>query len=226
MGNHIVKQITAASISTTVAGNTGVGSFLTLFLIGTINKINPDLLHMEGTIENMVSSWPALITLGGLTLFEYVGKCIPVIDQVIDSIMAFIAPALSIVATVSTFGVYGESSASRVLITFQVIMVIIGMIISLLMHLFKMLMRLMGIGCCTVCITVVEGTFTVVSVTLAIFVQWIAIVIAGLFLGLAIFTTKRKYDERRRRSEHEEDLVEPLTGTRNVTEGKREESIA
>jgi len=45
-------------------------------------------------MENVVSSWPSLCLWTILTVLEYVGKCVPVIDQIVDGVEAFIVPVL------------------------------------------------------------------------------------------------------------------------------------
>jgi hypothetical protein len=83
--------------------------FLTLFLVGIIKKSNPDLLAMGESMENLIASWPGLIFLGIMTVLEFVAKCVPVFDEAMDSVMLFIIPFMSVLGTLSTFGLYSFS---------------------------------------------------------------------------------------------------------------------
>lgn len=39
-----------------------------------------------------MSSWPGLTMWGIMTVLELVGKCVPVIDQMVDSVEVFVVP--------------------------------------------------------------------------------------------------------------------------------------
>ena len=41
-----------------------------------------------------MSSWPSLVFWGISTILELVGKCVPFIDQMMDTVEAFIVPVL------------------------------------------------------------------------------------------------------------------------------------
>jgi hypothetical protein len=151
--------LTTTALSFTISGNSGVCPFLSLFLVGVIEKANPELLQMDGTIEWILSSWPSIIVWGTLMVLEFVGKCVPVVDAVIDSAMVFVLPIVSTLASLSTFGLFtivnnGEaiqdegrrslSIVSGVLTFFQICIVVFGIILALCMHGMKMLLRLIG----------------------------------------------------------------------------------
>jgi Domain of unknown function (DUF4126) len=151
--------LTTTALSFTISGNTGVSPFMSLFLVGIIEKTNPELLQMDGTIEWLLSSWLSIIVWGALMILEVVGKCIPVVDEVIDSAMTFVVPIVSILGSLSTFGLFtavnnGESIeeegrralsiASGALTFLQICIVAIGIILALCMHGMKMLLRLIG----------------------------------------------------------------------------------
>ena len=103
MGSAL-QYISTSALSLTLSGNTGVGPFLTLFIVGVIEKADPSLLAMEGWVEKIVASWPAIVIFGILTILEFVGKCVPVIDAVIDSAMTFVVPIFSILGSMSAWG--------------------------------------------------------------------------------------------------------------------------
>jgi hypothetical protein len=86
----LAQGIKAISTTFTVAANTGVSPFLTLFLVGLIERADDELLNMNGTMERVLSSYGALFVLGILTLLEFIGKCVPVVDELIDSVEVFV----------------------------------------------------------------------------------------------------------------------------------------
>lgn len=47
---------------------------------------------MSETIEKIMSSWPGLTIWSIMTILEFVGKCVPVIDQMVDSVEVFVVP--------------------------------------------------------------------------------------------------------------------------------------
>lgn len=212
MGFFDVLQ--SAAVSMVVAGNNGIAPFLTLFLVGCIEKNNPDLLTMSSTMENVVASWPGLIFLGTLTILEIVAKCVPVLDQIVDSVMLFIVPCTSVIGTLSTFGLFGHlagddegrrlSVASGALVFLQIVLVCVGVCLAVSLHLFKMLVRLMGIGCLNCVFTIAEIGFCVSTVTIAIFAKEIAIIIAALLFIAAGYTIKKKFIDKKDSTEGEE----------------------
>ncbi len=206
-----LQYISASALSVTLGGNSGVAPFLTLFIVGIIERVDPSLLNMEDWISKAVASWPSIAVLGALTIVEFVAKCVPCVDAVYESSMAFVAPVLSVLGSMSSFGLfnvvpeeesrtlYAEynynttdayldienmeefndyrrlAEKSGGLIFLQVMLCFAGVIISILVHLFKLLMRVIGAGCCTCCITSVEYVWTVTSVIITILIVPIAI---------------------------------------------------
>ena len=155
--------LSTTALSFIFSGNTGVSPFLSMFLIGLLEKTNPDLLQMDGTIEWMLSSWFTIVIWGVLMVLEFVGKCIPVVDEIIDSAMTFIVPIFSIMGSLATFGLFNAVNngddggnedldegrrrltiASAALTFIQVLLVGVGIILALCMHGIKMLVRLIG----------------------------------------------------------------------------------
>lgn len=123
-------------------------------------------------MENIVARWPGLIILGIMTVLEFVSKCVPVLDQVIDSVVFFIVPLMSVLGTISTFGLFDHfadeagdnegrrlSISSRALIFCQIILICVGVCLAVSLHLFKMLVRLIGIGWLQGILTIVEFGF-------------------------------------------------------------------
>lgn len=195
--------LTSGAVSIVVGGNTGINPCLTLFLVGCIGKMDPTLLNMEGTtMETLLSSWLSLIVLGIFTVLEFVSMCVPVVDQIVDSIMTFVIPIMSVLGSLSTFGLFNQIAdeenrqlgvASGALVFFQIIIVLTGIGLALLLHLFKMIVRLFGEGCLTGVMTCLEVTWTFFAITVVIFIRPIAIVVAAWLLFCAGYTIKRKF---------------------------------
>mmetsp|Transcript_38997 Transcript_38997/g.81623 ORF Transcript_38997/g.81623 Transcript_38997/m.81623 type:complete len:304 (+) Transcript_38997:226-1137(+) len=223
-----LQYVSTSALSLTLAGNTGVAPFLTLFLVGIIEKSDPSLLHMDGWIEKVIASWPGLVMFGGLTILEFVGKCVPVVDEIIDSAMAFVVPIFSVMGSLASHGLFtapaspitevGESqvdvdgrrleggednsngSKSNAFLTFlQVVLSTVGVFLALFVHLCKMLLRLVGEGCCTPCITTAEIIWVMCSVTICIFVVPIAIGVAMLLCIAAGFGFKSWWEKRQKK---------------------------
>ena len=229
-----IQYISASALSITLGGNAGVAPFLTLFLVGIIERIDPSLLNMEEWVSKAVASWPSVSILGALTIVEFVAKCVPCVDAVYESSMTFVAPILSVFGSMSAFGLFNvaEVEESRMLYTehnynmtedyfsdahimresdyhrkltqksdgliiLQVILCFVGVIIAILVHLFQLLMRVIGEGCCTCCITSIEYTWTITSVIVTILIVPIAIVTAIILIIAALVGFKKKvWDER------------------------------
>jgi hypothetical protein len=151
--------LSTTALSIIFSGNTGVSPFMSLFLIGLLEKTNPDLLQMDGTIEWILSSWFTIVIWAMLMVLEFVGKCIPVVDEVIDSAMTFVVPIFSTMGSLATFGLFnavnnGENLedegrrrltiASAALTFLQIVLIGVGIVLALCMHGIKMLVRLVG----------------------------------------------------------------------------------
>jgi hypothetical protein len=102
--NAFFDYISSSALSLVVSGNTGISPFLTLFVLGLVEMGNPSLLNMGETMEVMLASWWSIGILGILTLGETVGKCIPAIDEIIDSAEVFVVPVISVLASLATLG--------------------------------------------------------------------------------------------------------------------------
>jgi hypothetical protein len=201
-------MLSAAAVSFTVAGNTGVAPFLSLFLVGVIERFDPNALNMGGSIEALLSSWPSLVLLGIMTILEFVSMCVPVVDEIVDSVMIFLIPLMSTLGSMSTFGLFEQaaeadadhrnlSAASGALIFFQVCVVGIGIVLALAIHALKMLVRLIGEGWLTNCLTVIETTWIVTTIIMSIFIRQIAILVAITICCAAMFSIKRNYLDKR-----------------------------
>ena len=92
--SQLVDTIANTAFSFTLSGNSGISPFLTMFLIGLVGKIQPEYLNFDKNMEKIMTSWPSICFWTVMTILESVGKCVPVIDQVIDSAETFIVPVL------------------------------------------------------------------------------------------------------------------------------------
>jgi len=81
----------------------------------------------------------------------------------------------------------------------QVVLGAVGVFLALLVHLCKILLRLMGEGCCTPCITTAEIIWVMCSVTICIFVVPIAIGAAMLLCIAAGFGFKSWWEKRQKK---------------------------
>jgi Domain of unknown function (DUF4126) len=255
-------SITGAALSLVVSGNTGVSPFLSLFIVAICGHADPTLLNtMDSTISTILSSWPALIVLAILALLEFVAKCVPVIDAIVDSALVFVVPLVSIVGSLSTFGVLttvsngvaslsnnnnsdgsggralqydaessGGGGAGPFLVFLQVVLVITGICLSILIHLFKMIIRLLGEGCCTNCLTILETSWIVSTIIMAIYIRPIAIGVAIILLCSAAYSFKRRVLDKLLKKEEGEEAanskpadgsVVPPTTMENTSKEKR-----
>lgn len=67
-----------------------------------------------------------------------------------------------------------------------------------------MLIRLLGEGCLTWLITIIEVTTVFFSVLLSIFIRQFAIFIAVVFVFAAVYNGKKRYDKRKEEQEDEQ----------------------
>jgi len=234
-----LQYVATSALSLTLSGNTGVAPFLTLLLVGIVERSNPTLLYMEGWIEKLLSSWPSIAIFSVLTVLEFVGKCVPCVDAMIDSAMTFVVPILSVFGSLASFGLFTagqqpvaadpagggipinmtdvlfqdeevrllqeptSDEKSGWLIFLQVMLCLVGIGLALLVHLFKLLIRVLGEGCCTCCITSVEYSWVAGSVLLTIFIVPIAIGTAIVLMGAAAYVFKRKVWDKRKEEQEE-----------------------
>ncbi|KAL7429601.1 hypothetical protein ACHAXM_001782 [Skeletonema potamos] len=228
-----LQYIGASALSVTLGGNSGVAPFLTLLIVGIIGRVNPNLLNMEDWVSKALASWPSIAVLGAFTIVELVAKCVPCVDNIYESLMVFVAPILSVFGSVSAFGLFNvvAQEQSRTLyieyshnmtdvhfmmktwdkksgwlVFLQVMLCSVGVIIAILVHLFKLFIRVIGAGCCTCCITSVEYAWTVTSVILTILIVPLAIATAIiLIIASGVGFKKKVWDKKleKRRVEEE-----------------------
>jgi hypothetical protein len=82
------------------------------------------------------------------------------------------------------------------------------------MHGIKMLVRLIGEGWLTYCLTVIETMWVVISLTLAIFVREIAIAFAIIICVTAGYNIKKRYIDRKK-EEDEQSLYSEMNNDGN-----------
>mmetsp|Transcript_47714 Transcript_47714/g.53388 ORF Transcript_47714/g.53388 Transcript_47714/m.53388 type:complete len:333 (-) Transcript_47714:111-1109(-) len=279
MDNAFFDYISSSAVSLVVSGNTGISPFLTLFVLGLVENVNPELLNMGETMEVALASWWSICILGLLTVGETVGKSIPAIDEMIDSAEVFVVPVISVLASLATMGVLpvpgGLSSSSNAdagqgqtvdimgmfgggdgdggdyrllqeddtvveviieddsndfaegFITFtQVCLVIFGIGLSLLIHFFKMLVRVSSLmcsgGCCQPCITVTEFSVVIFGVVLSIFAPVFAIVACIVLLIAAGHVIRVKFCKKK----DDDDNIEGNNGKNNKTNDIEDQKAA
>ena len=109
------------------------------------------------------------------------------------------------------------------LIFLQVMLCLVGICLALLVHLFKLLIRILGEGCCTCCITSVEYSWVAGSVLLTIFIVPIAIGTAIVLMVAAAYGFKHKAKRKKRRNE---DQGEGPNNDNNANEAEQKENEA
>jgi len=197
-----------------------------MFLIGMAGKIQPEYLNLDETMSKIMTSWPSLSFWSIMSILESVGKCVPVVDQIMDTAEAFIVPVLSTLGTFSAFGSFDSDSdgstvsnnneddgnnrlrglstvstssvAHGINTFFRILLVFFGIILALSIHFFKMMIRLLGEGCLTQCITVLEATTVCISVLVSIFVRQFAIFTASCLLFAAGYGAKKRWNKWQR----------------------------
>ena len=208
------NYISSLALSLTISGNTGISPFLTLFLLCLIGLLYPSSLDMDTAIIGpILASWWAIIILGVLVLFETTGKMLTEYESIIDKAELFIVPIISIIASIATFGSFAtvttvgvmyddESDGDATVTTYdndgnnftKVMLLLMGIVLSLLIRNFRMLMRessfLCSAVCCTPCITILV---VVCGVIFTILSPIFAIIACIVFLLAATYTIKIKF---------------------------------
>merc|ERR1712194_635520 len=238
--------------------------------------------NMGETMEVALASWWSICILGLLTVGETVGKCIPAIDEMIDSAEVFVVPVISVLASLATMGVLpvpggssltsssnadaglgqtidimgmfgggdGDGGDYRLLqeddtvaeviieddsndfaegfITFtQVCLVIFGIGLSLLIHFFKMLVRVSRLmcsgGCCQPCITVMEFSVVIFGVVLSIFAPVFAIVACIVLLIAAGHVIRVRFCNKK---DDDDDNTDGTNGKNNKTNDIEDQKAA
>merc|ERR1712176_1264880 len=92
------------------------------------------------------------------------------------------------------------------------VVILLGVSLALSIHVFKMIMRVIGLacsnGCCSPCLTIVENTIAVIGVFLAVFLQPIAVVMTVLLLLAAVFAIHRKCIQKRDENKDSDNSVD------------------
>ena len=233
MGTSITDLVSNAAITTTIAGNIGVDPFLTVLLVGLIDKFSSsDTAQLvPNDLQAYISSSGAISFWSIVSVLEMIGKCIPVLDEIIDSVEVFVVPAMSILGTLSTFGLYeddwlndtlleGEDGDRRLdessedeengiststIRVMQVFVVMLGVGLALSIHLLKILIRLIGQGWLTQLLTVLEIAFCVTTVTISVFVKQFALFMAISFLILMVYSLSKRWKKCKEVKENDEE---------------------
>ena len=167
--------------------------------MGTIERSNPDLLDISSLIEEGISSTPSPVILGIFSVVEMVGHCIPVVYELMDSDVTFIVPIISLIESLSTFGVYMEININKsediqsrrlfldvvvsgFILILQASILIPGVGLALRMHLFKMLLQLTREAWLTQILTIMELFYCITTILLVIYIRPVALITASFIL--------------------------------------------
>lgn len=246
----IFSSLKILALSFTVSGNSGISPFLTLLTLLAVNRVNPYFLNMKDYLQPVAEHWLTLLTMTGLTFIELIAKCIPCIDELVDSIVLFIIPFVSVASTLCTFGMYSESNESTenisnyereyyynniddnvqnfynenryqnlryrqltvdfnvsALVIIQIISIILGIGLSICLHLFKMVVRLMGEGCLTCSITILEYIFVIFTLITTIWMHEVALFVGTGFIIISILTLSRRYKKNVAKTNHNIEML-------------------
>jgi len=227
------QQVAATATSYVVAGNSGICSFLTLFLMGCIERYDEGILNMSGTSGMLLSSTPSLCILAFLTVLEFIAMCVPVVDEITDSAMMFVVPIVSFLGVVGTLGLYTVEDEyfnddnqrllaveeGSLLNAWRIFVVVTGLGLALTMHLFKMLVRLIGLGWFTSFLTIIEFFWCFTTLLLAIFVRTTAIAFASTILLAATWHWRRRLTTSKEQIDEEATLRQSQLDTLNYENG-------
>ncbi|CAJ1930476.1 unnamed protein product [Cylindrotheca closterium] len=231
--SEIFDKLVAYCISTVLSGSSGVTSFYTLFLMGCIERYDPDLLSMGDTMDKILASMPALIVLGFLAFLEFLAMCIPVVDELVDGCMTLVVPFISIISTLGTWGLYLPDELNEAAVIFngdtgnnstrmleeetfggdlkqgvgfaQIFALVTGVCVALAVHLIKMLVRLFGEGWLTNILAVLEIIIVTFSIIVVVFIQYVAILFAACLLASMLwYFTKGRREAAKKKKEQEE----------------------
>lgn len=105
-------SVTASAASVVISSNSGISPFLTLLIMGLVERNDPGTLHiMDETIEDILTSSIGLGVFGFLTFAHFFLLCIPVVDEVVDGILTFVVPFVSLFGSVATFGLFSNENS-------------------------------------------------------------------------------------------------------------------
>ena len=173
------------AISTVCAGNAGITPFLSLFTLSA--------LGWGGAVNT--SDWlSAPSTFGALlvlTVIEFLAKCVPALDSVVDNAMTFVVPFVSCISVLANMPEQLESEGRRLfeefpyfnwLLVAQFFLLSFGALLAIVVHLTKILVRLAGVGWLTSTLTVIESVFVAVTTVTAVYIRPFCVVFALVFL--------------------------------------------
>ena len=173
------------AIMTVGAGNAGITPFLSLFTLSALGQTGGG----NTAWLSEPSSFGALLVL---TLVEFVVKCIPALDSFVDQAMTFIVPFVSCISVIATMPEELESEGRRLLdgggsgfdwlLVAQILLLSFAVVLSVVIHLTKLLVRLAGVGWLTSTLTVIESVFVAVSTVAAVYIRPLSLVFALIFL--------------------------------------------
>lgn len=174
LSDRAYQTVTQYALSLVLSQQSGVRAFLPTFLVSLLSLVRPDIVELSGTM-----SWlkhPASASISGiLAAAEMAASMIPGIENIVQSVMTFVHPIMGVVNAVAPN--LGDATAYT-----QGPMAVFGGSQALILHLIKLLLRVLGLGFLGPCIACIEHTIVFAAVPLAIFFGSLAIALAACFL--------------------------------------------
>lgn len=146
-------------------------------------------LHLDNStadwLLNKPSSCAVLFIAAVVELFT---KCVPALDSIVDSAMTWVVPIVSGLSMLSTMPKEMEEDGRRLMeddsnwmVVAQILFVSFGILLAVVIHLTKLLIRLAGVGWLTSTLTVIETVFVTITTVAAVYIRPLSILFAFLF---------------------------------------------
>ncbi|MGA7615964.1 MAG: DUF4126 domain-containing protein [Thermoanaerobaculia bacterium] len=170
----------------------GINAYATFLVFGLISRFFPEMF--PGDMAHFFSSTPVLIVVGVLYVVEFVADKIPAVDHAWDVVHTFVRPLAGAVIAFSAASPHFPKGVA-------VLAAAIGGSAALTSHLAKASLRVASTsttgGLASPVISLLEDGYAVAQSLLAIFVPFVFLILALLFLIPAAFFVARF---RRRRA--------------------------
>lgn len=176
---ELLKRAIQFSLATVLSSQTGVRAFLPMFILSAISIADNQLVELDERMQWL--RHPVTCGLSGLlATAEVVAEHIPAVDHAIHAAMTFIAPIVGVVLAIAPK--LGDDNVTSFV---QAPMAIFGGSTALIFHLIKLAVRVLGCGCLTPVIALVETIIVSVIIPLSLFFGVLAIVLAiGVLIAL------------------------------------------
>jgi len=212
-------DIITMCVSLSLAGSCGMAPFLSILVIGILQKTFPSLLDMHDSIRLLLSSTVSLLFLGIMAILQVLASCKAAtrMSHIFNSTNVVIVPIMSICATLSTLGMFeynksnfeeDDSRERRLTYTltlstqfiFQTILITLGIFLSISIHMFRMLIRNVVLESSSkFVLTFIETCICIISVVLVVIYNKAAIGVCLTFQLAAIFNVKKRFQQKHER---------------------------